>query len=297
MTVAKNLSGAVGMLAAPWLYLAGRALSSSRLSGLAISADPQYLRAIQGAGRQGYSRQSVAEFQIAALLSGEATAAAAERIKRLLAISESQLLQDVFCAVVLDEKERGFFVEVGVGSGRSISNTYMLEKHYAWDGLLCEPNRSSHDSIAACRSALLERRAAASTSGMRLRFEEVLNAGEFSRIAGTGDHKIDSGRTTEYEVETVSLTETLSNMAAPSEIDYLSLDTEGSEVDILRGLDLSRFKFKVMTIEHNFNSATQSQIGTILKPFGYRKVFPHISGFDAWYVHESVRPKNFPGIS
>jgi len=290
-----KIASAAGVIAAPWAYLAGRVLSSPKLGQAALTADPQYLRALTVIGRANTVRHS-GQYCLAALLSHEATSDAAERIKRLISVSESQILQDIFCAILLDEKQNGFFVEVGVGGGRILSNTFMLEKEFGWKGLLIEPNHSSHDSIAACRSATLERRAGASQSGLKLQFQEMVNAGEHSRIVGTGGHSMPGAKTAQYEVETVTLNEVLDGMDAPTEIDFLSLDTEGSEVDILGGLDLQKYKFNVMVIEHNFNQDTQNALERILKPFGYKLVLPQISGFEAWYVHESVKSVGFPRL-
>lgn len=292
MSVSRKITSAAGIILAPWLFMVGRALTFPRLSRMTLAADPQYLRVLQDVGRPDHSRMTVAQFKIAAMLAAESTKEAADSIKRLLSISESQLLQDIFCAVTLDEKKDGFFVEVGVGGGQSISNTYMLEKYYGWKGLLVEPNRSSHASIASCRSATLERRAAASKSNLRLSFQENVSAGEYSRVANTGGLTILGAKIEEYEVETVTLTEALDRMGAPTEIDFLSLDTECSEIDILEGLDLNRYFFKVMVIEHNHNREIQNKLEAKLSRLGYRLVFPHISGFDAWYVHQGVDTKS-----
>lgn len=290
----RKMTGGLGLVSAPWAYLAGRALPRSRLGKLALSLDPQYLRGVETAGYKGYSREFVGLFRQAALLASEVDSTVAQAIKQAIAVSESQFLQDVFCALTMGEKKGGYFVEVGVGSGKAISNTYMLEKHYGWSGLLVEPNRSSHDSIAACRSATFDSRAAASQSGKTLRFQEIVGMGEHSRIAGTGGHDMKSAEVLEYDVQTVSLTELLAEVGAPAEIDFLSLDTEGSELDILRGLDLKKYKFNVMTIEHNFDRAVQGELADMLIPLGYRQVLPHISAVDAWYVHQSVTS---PGCS
>lgn len=294
MHVFRSLKKSTGLVMAPWFFLAGHSLRSQRLYRMAIQSDPTYLRAASGASTGPHSAAHIGQFQIAALLSAEMNAATAERLKRLYSLSESQIIQDLFCILALQEKKNGYFIEVGVGGGHAISNTYMLEKHFGWTGLLVEPNRSSHESIAACRSAYLEKRAAASSTGKTLRFQEMIGAGEHSRIAGTGGHKLRDARIEEYDVTTVTLNEILEQRSAPREIEYLSLDTEGSEIDILMGLDLDRFSFKVMTIEHNFDERTLAHLDRILTPKGYRMVLPHISGFDAWYVHESV---NVPGIS
>lgn len=297
MHVVKNLKRTTGLVMAPWFFLAGRSLHSQRLYRMAIQSDPTYLRAASGASAGQHSAAHTGQFQIAALLAAEMDVATAARLKRLYSLSESQILQDLFCTLVLQEKRGGYFIEVGVGGGHAISNTYMLERHFGWTGLLVEPNRSSHASISACRSAHLEKRAAASAAGKTLRFQEIVDAGEHSRIANTGGHKLQDAKVEEYDVTTVTLNELLEERSAPREIDYLSLDTEGSEIDILRGLDLDRYSFKVMTIEHNFDERTLAELDRIITPKGYRMVLPHISGFDAWYVHESVKLPGFFGLS
>ncbi len=288
MDTSRKVTHAAGMLSAPLLYLAGRALGSKAFGRLALAGDPHYLRALQFSGISNFSPSHILQFQVATLLAAEATPEGAEHLKRLLSFSESQLLQDVFCALVLDEKREGYFLEVGVGNGKSISNTYLLEKLLGWRGLLVEPNRSSHESIKALRDATLVREAAASRGGQKLRFEEYTQAGEHSRIVGTGGYDLAGAATEYYDVDTITLNDALSAAQAPQDIDFLSLDTEGSELDILAGLDLNRYRFRVMTIEHNHDMDKQRKLGEILQPHGYRTVFPHISGIDSWYVHRDV---------
>ena len=74
-----------------------------------LVTDPQYLRVFQDIGCPDYSIMTGDQFKIAAMLAAEATNDAADLIKRLMPISESQLLQDIFCAVTLEEKKDGFF--------------------------------------------------------------------------------------------------------------------------------------------------------------------------------------------
>ncbi len=282
-----------GIIFAPWIYLLGRLISSNKLYYLALSADPNYFTALRVKARDeiGYSNHSlhsVSQLYNAAMLACEVSPEQAYLIKKMLSLSESQYIQDIFCALTLNEKKKGFFLEVGVGSGRLISNTYMLEKYYDWTGILVEPNKSFHPNIVSCRNAKLDRRLAASVSGKRIRFEEFTDAGEHSRISGIGGAKINS-EVLEYDLQSVTLTELLIENGAPSKIDYLSLDTEGSEVDILKGIDFNKFRFYVMTIEHNYDYKRRDQIDKILLPNGYYRVFDHISGIDSWYVHESIR--------
>jgi FkbM family methyltransferase len=294
MMILRHIISGLKLVLAPWAYLIGRFAPRSRFGNVALDLDPQYLRALHLTMFHGASAQAVGRFRQAALIASEVDQILSMKMLRGLHKSESQFLQDVFCALALGEKEGGFFVEIGVGSGQEISNTYMLEKHYGWSGLLVEPNRSFHESIATCRTATLDKRAAASITGKTLKFQEMIGMGEHSRIANTGGHVLKGVEIREYAVETVSLTELLNEIGAPKVVDYLSLDTEGSEIDILKGIDFSSYVFKVMTIEHNFDKATIVQFDAMLVPLGYRRVIPHISAVDAWYIHDSV---SSPGCS
>jgi hypothetical protein len=84
-------------------------------------------------------------------------------------------------------------------------------------------------------------------------------------------------------VTTVTLTDMLARNDAPAVIDYLSIDTEGSEYDILAAHDFDRFKFSVITCEHNF-TPNREKIFKLLTSKGYRRVMERQSQFDDWYV-------------
>ena len=70
---------------------------------------------------------------------------------------------------------------------------------------------------------------------------------------------------------------------APSLIDYLSIDTEGSEYEILRAHDFEKFKFKIITVEHNYSNR-RNNIFELLTANGYTRKHTKLSYFDDWYV-------------
>jgi hypothetical protein len=74
---------------------------------------------------------------------------------------------------------------------------------------------------------------------------------------------------------------------ASDHIDYLSIDTEGSEFDILSTLDFSKYSFGVITLEYNF-SAYRARINQLLVSKGYKNIYPCLSQFDNWYVLDRV---------
>ena len=86
-----------------------------------------------------------------------------------------------------------------------------------------------------------------------------------------------------YLVSTVSLNDLLEEHQAPSLIDYISIDTEGSEFDILNSLDFDKWSFRTLTVEHNF-AEQRDHIYQLLTANGYLRVNTEMSRFDDWYV-------------
>jgi hypothetical protein len=86
-----------------------------------------------------------------------------------------------------------------------------------------------------------------------------------------------------YPVATVSLNDLLAHWSAPRRIDYLSIDTEGSELDILSRLDFAAYDVRLITVEHNFSDRREA-IFELLAAHGYVRKFEALSSVDDWYV-------------
>ena len=70
---------------------------------------------------------------------------------------------------------------------------------------------------------------------------------------------------------------------APNVVDYLSIDTEGSEYAILENFNFNKYKFRVITVEHNYTKNRQ-KIFDLLTNNGYLRKYEELSMFDDWYV-------------
>ena len=90
-----------------------------------------------------------------------------------------------------------------------------------------------------------------------------------------------------YVVQTVSLEDLLVRHSAPKVVDYLSVDTEGSEFEILSAFDFSAYTFRAVSIEHNF-MPVRAAIYKLMTRNGYQRVLSRVSAWDDWYVHDSV---------
>jgi FkbM family methyltransferase len=86
-----------------------------------------------------------------------------------------------------------------------------------------------------------------------------------------------------YPVKTISLLDLLKKYQAPQEIDYLSIDTEGSELAILANFDFDQYTIKTITCEHNY-TPMREKIFDLLTSKGYKRKHQDVSQWDDWYV-------------
>ena len=203
--------------------------------------------------------------------------------------STSQLGQDLWVLEQLDWKKGGFFVEFGATDGVLLSNTWLLEKYFNWQGICAEPNPKFFKQLKRNRSCHLSSACVHRVSGDKMKF--VLA----DAFGGLVDHARDdqhSAKRAAYEesgevmeVETISLMSLLDQYNAPRIIDYLSVDTEGSEFQILEGIDWARYQFRCITVEHNY-TAQRQQIRTLLLANGYQQ---HEAQWDDWYFKQITK--------
>ncbi len=200
--------------------------------------------------------------------------------------SKSQLRQDLFVLSHLDFKRNGFFVEFGATNGVDLSNTYLLEKEFGWTGILAEPAKHWHQDLKANRSSFIETSCVWRDSGSLLNFNEALENAELSTVESYSSsdlHAETRKLSKSYQVKTISLEDLLDKYKAPREIDYLSIDTEGTEYEILGNFNFDKYRFKVITCEHN-HTPLKEQIFDLLSKNGYVRTLENVSQFDDWYV-------------
>jgi hypothetical protein len=113
---------------------------------------------------------------------------------------------------------------------------------------------------------------------------------ELSSIAefADGDHFAEvRAKGHAIQVETVSLVDLLGQHNAPAVIDYLSIDTEGSEYVLLSRFDFSRYAINLISVEQN--RRTEAKIEDLLKMQGFDRVFKEFSQWDGWYLRSELR--------
>jgi FkbM family methyltransferase len=208
---------------------------------------------------------------------------------KLLLNSPSQLNQDLFVLSLTKFKRSGFFVEVGATDGKFLSNTISLEKN-GWGGILFEPCKSWHPILTNNRSCQLDYRAVSDADNLKVLFSETSRP-ELSTIASmkpNDDWFQDRLTSKDYLVDTVTLANALVEYSAPKIIDYLSIDTEGSEYEVLLGCDFERTTFNAITIEIAEDQFKRDLIFGLLSENGYVRIFSGHTFWEDWYVHQSL---------
>ena len=203
--------------------------------------------------------------------------------------SYSQLKQDLLVSWILNEKTNGYFVEFGATDGVYLSNTYLFEKNYGWNGILCEPARVYHEALRNNRTSIIDTNCVYNNTGSKIEFLETEMDGLSTILSYSNDdsHATFRAKGYTYEAETITLDDLLDKYDAPQVIDYLSLDTEGSELDILLSYSFSRH-INVITVEHN-HTFRRELIHKLLEEKGFTRIFESTSDFDDWYVNNNVR--------
>jgi len=211
------------------------------------------------------------------------SSAGLKEVVALVEASNSQFLQDAFCLLLNGGKRNGFFVEFGACDGLLISNTVLLEREFGWTGILSEPSHHWQDSIRKNRNCIIDNRCVWKQTGEFIEFAEFTND-DYSTQSGILQTS-ESGLqvSSSYQVETISLSDLLHTHGAPSHIDFMSIDTEGSEFEILQEFPFSKYSFGFIAIEHK-TPETEEPIKDMLEKNGYKQAFRAISGHDGFYL-------------
>ncbi len=160
----------------------------------------------------------------------------------------------------------GFFVELGANDGIRQSNSYLLQKKFLWGGVLIEPNparfeecvdnRASSENISIYCAACVP--FAFDQEFVKMRNSDLMTVAlgldrpldESNSHAKLGSQFLrHSSLSYTFFATARTLTDILIEAAAPSDIDFLSLDVEGNELAVLKGLDFSRYSPQWILVE------------------------------------------------
>lgn len=200
----------------------------------------------------------------------------------------SQFGEDKVLAAIFKDKKDGLCIEVGANDGVNDSTTLHFEE-IGWKCILVEPNPILCELIRKSRRATLIEAAASGCKGEVSLFvgEGAERAHGVSTINSTNEalEKIESYGFTyrEIKVQAKTLDEMLGDLELDCEIDFISVDVEGHELEALKGFSLYRWRPKIILVEDNSNFESLI-VSNYLKKYGYLRFMR--TGVNDWYAHK-----------
>jgi hypothetical protein len=186
---------------------------------------------------------------------------------------------------VLSQFPSGTFLDVGCCDGVHLSNTLKLEQH-GWSGIAIDafPTNFEHRVNTKTVAAVVY-----SSRDMLVDFimpGEVELAGIECHLTDWHKQSIISGDHSKLHLKTKLLHEILNEINAPKFIEYLSLDIEGAEWEVLRTFPFNEYQFGCLTVEHNYQEPERSYVQELLGTKGYKLV--KTVKCDDWYANDSL---------
>lgn len=165
----------------------------------------------------------------------------------------SQYRQDKFLYNnIFNKKRNGVFIDIGAHDGITFSNSYFFEKELNWKGICIEPIYEVFEELNKNRKCILENCAIYNVEG-ELDFVRIRGNGEM--LSGFNREKIAKECCCDDTYEIIKVpTFNLNTILKKYNIKYAdlcSIDTEGTEVEVIKSIDFSNVYIDVFCIESN----------------------------------------------
>jgi FkbM family methyltransferase len=196
----------------------------------------------------------------------------------------SQANQDKWVLELFKDYENKNYVDVGAMDGILYSNTYALE-NFRWSGICIEANRNSFNQLNNNRQSINVNCAVTDYNGIC----KISDNGACCHVSEHGTE----------EIECYRLEDILIKNNCPSIINYLSIDIEGYEYNVLKDFDFSKYFIQVITLEHNLyfeGDKNKNLLFDLLTNNGFTRVVdnalcldtsPHVYNqpYEDWYIN------------
>jgi FkbM family methyltransferase len=205
-------------------------------------------------------------------------------------ISYSQNYEDVILDRAFGSKATGFYVDVGAAS----PNEATVTRHFyelGWHGINIEPIPEWAAELSANRPRDLNLAVAAGATHGTFTLYRVVDDPSLSTLSAevARDHESEGREIAATEVSVLTLDEILAD-AGGGEIDFLKIDVEGAERDVLLGIDLDRTRPRVIVVEavepYSFTPTYETFESLITD---HRYLYASTDGINRYYVREEDR--------
>lgn len=210
--------------------------------------------------------------------------------------SYSQEGEDMILRRIFENKDVGFYIDVGAHHPKRFSNTYYFYKK-GWNGINIDAMPNSMKAFDKFRKRDINIEAAISNVKSTLTYyefnETALNG--FSKDISLTRSKLESySIVNSYPITTKTLNEVLDMFSKEilKEIDFITIDVEGLDFNVLKSLDLNKYKPNLILIEilsETLEDVVDNEISFHLKKFGY-KIYAK-SFNTVFYISEEYQKK------
>lgn len=203
----------------------------------------------------------------------------------------AQTKQDFIIDKLFGQKENGIFLDIGAYDGITLSNTYFFEKTRNWNGLCMEPLPEKFEVLKDNRNCKLINGAISETSET-LEFCRVYGASEM--LSGINKYRdprhkerttleisLYGGNVKMIKVQGYTFDDIISKFHL-KQIDYLSLDIEGGELEVLQTIDFDKTNITILTVENNYKNR---ELKELMYRKGYYLIFKYAA--DEFYIKKN----------
>tara|TARA_B110001452_G_C15187750_1_gene412515 strand:- start:480 stop:1238 length:759 start_codon:yes stop_codon:yes gene_type:complete len=195
----------------------------------------------------------------------------------------AQDIQDMRALWFVNCSRDGYYLDIGANDGESISNTYVMDVEFGWNGVCVEPFPTNFDR----RSCSLYKDVVSDVSGHEVQFRHAGSESDNDVFGGIDENlqtDIRHGRGELFNFTTMTATDLLKKAHAPTVIDFASIDTEGAEALVMQGFDLETYCVRFIAIEHNNDEPKRSDIRETAENHGH--TYHGTDGNDDFYTKE-----------
>jgi FkbM family methyltransferase len=186
--------------------------------------------------------------------------------------TKSQFKQDLFVLEHHNHKKNGFYLEIGVHDGENGNNTALLDQEYNWKGVCIDPFMFNMEN-RSCQQFNVALGFTPGETKFRVGDNNSALSGIDKFVTSEKDNKKWADKTKDFKETTVMVRtpdDVFKEAKIPPIIDYLSLDVEGAEMDILKSFPFDKYCIKYATIETNNDKDKEKELEEFMSKHGYK---------------------------
>ena len=178
------------------------------------------------------------------------------------------------------DKKNGFYIDIGCHHPTYINNTYLLYKKN-WSGINIDISQFSIDLFNYMRPQDLNYNCAISNKNKIVKIFYQKEFSQLSTIKSIQAKSVFEGNIKEKDIQAFSLDEILNrDKYKNTKIDFLNIDVEGADLEVLEGLSFDKFKPELICLEIHDKEVKKSEIYNFLINKNYELIcsgiFSHI---------------------